>query len=75
MPLLDPNRTYTFREIGKLKVPTDELLVEYDYSLERTLIDLPQYQNQYWWSNNPIELELFQRVQFGSLGFCIVNTN
>jgi hypothetical protein len=46
MPLLEPNRTYTFSELGKLKAPTDELLAEYGYSLERTLIDLPQYQGE-----------------------------
>jgi len=46
MPLLDPNRTYTFSEVGKLKAPTDEVLAEYGYSLERTLIDLPQYQGE-----------------------------
>jgi hypothetical protein len=46
MPLLNPNRAYTFSEIGKLKAPTDELLAEYGYSLERTLIDLPQYQGE-----------------------------
>jgi hypothetical protein len=46
MPLLDPDRTYTFSEIGKLKAPTDEVLAEYGYSLERTLIDLPQYQGE-----------------------------
>jgi hypothetical protein len=46
MPLLDPNRPYTFSEIGKLKAPTDELLAEYGYSLERTLLDLPQYQGE-----------------------------
>ncbi len=46
MPLLNPNRTYTFSEIGKLKAPTDEVLAEYGYSLERTLIDLPQYQGE-----------------------------
>ncbi|HBB35163.1 MAG TPA: hypothetical protein DDZ80_30785 [Cyanobacteria bacterium UBA8803] len=46
MPLLDPNRTYTFSEIAKLKAPTDELLAEYGYALERTLIDLPQYQGE-----------------------------
>ena len=46
MPLLDPNRSYTFSEVGKLKAPTDELLAEYGYSLERTLIDLPQYQGE-----------------------------
>ncbi|NEN96754.1 MAG: hypothetical protein F6K50_14815, partial [Moorea sp. SIO3I7] len=44
MPLLDPNRSYTFSEIAKLKAPTDELLAEYGYSLERTLLDLRQYQ-------------------------------
>jgi hypothetical protein len=44
MPILDPNRSYTFSEISKLKAPTDEILAEYGYSLERTLVDLPQYQ-------------------------------
>jgi hypothetical protein len=43
MPLLDPSRTYTFSEIAKLRAPTDELLAEYGYCLERTLLDLPQY--------------------------------
>jgi hypothetical protein len=42
MPLLDPNRSYTFSEIAKLKAPADELLAEYSYSLERTLLNLPQ---------------------------------
>jgi hypothetical protein len=46
MPLLDPNRSYTFSEIGKLKAPTDELLAKYGYSLERTLLDLAQYQGR-----------------------------
>jgi hypothetical protein len=46
MPLLDSNRSYTFSEIAKLKAPTDELLAEYGYSLERTLLDLPQYQDE-----------------------------
>lgn len=46
MPLLNPNRSYTFSEIGKLKAPTDEVLAEYGYSLVRTLIDLPQYQGE-----------------------------
>lgn len=46
MPLLDPNRTYTFSEIGKLKAPTDDLLAEYGYSLERIFFDLPQYQGE-----------------------------
>ncbi len=36
MPLLDPNRPYTFSEIAKLKALTDKLLAEYGYSLERT---------------------------------------
>jgi hypothetical protein len=40
MPLLDPDRPYTFSEIAKLKAPTDELLAEYGYSLERTILDL-----------------------------------
>ncbi len=40
MPFLDPDRPYTFSEIAKLKAPTDELLAEYGYSLERTILDL-----------------------------------
>ncbi len=46
MALLDPNRAYTFSEIAKLKAPTDDLLAEYGYSLERTLLGLPQYRGQ-----------------------------
>jgi hypothetical protein len=46
MSFLTPDRAYTFSEIGKLKVPTDELLAEYGYTLERTLLDLPQYQGE-----------------------------
>lgn len=46
MALLNPNRAYTFSEIAKLKAPTDDLLVEYGYALERSLIGLPQYQEQ-----------------------------
>lgn len=46
MPLIDPNRSYTFSEIAKLKTPTDEILAEYGYSLERTLLNLRQYQGE-----------------------------
>lgn len=46
MSLLDLNRPYTFSEIAFLKAPTDELLAEYGYSLERTLLDLVQYQGE-----------------------------
>ncbi|MCP2730388.1 hypothetical protein [Limnofasciculus baicalensis] len=46
MPILDPNRSYIFSEISKLKAPTDEVLGEYGYSLERTLVDLPQYEGE-----------------------------
>lgn len=46
MPLLDFNHSYTFSEIAFLKAPTDELLAEYGYSLERTLLDLGQYQGE-----------------------------
>ncbi len=46
MPLLDPNRPYTFSEIAKLKAPADELVAEYGYSLERTLLNLPQEQGE-----------------------------
>jgi len=46
MSLLESDRPYTFSEIAKLRAPTDELLAEYGYSLERTLLDLPQYPGQ-----------------------------
>lgn len=46
MPLLDPSRAYTFSEISKLKAPTDDLLADYGYSLERVLFELPQYPNE-----------------------------
>jgi hypothetical protein len=46
MFILDPNRPYTFSEIAKLKAPTNELLAEYGYALERTLLDLPQHQGE-----------------------------
>ena len=46
MSLLTPNRTYTFSDIAKLRAPTDELLAEYGYGLERTLLDSPQYQGE-----------------------------
>lgn len=46
MSVIDPNLPYTFSEIAKLRVPTDEILAEYGYSLERTLLDLQQYQGE-----------------------------
>ncbi|NEO38417.1 MAG: hypothetical protein F6J90_19590 [Moorea sp. SIOASIH] len=46
MSLLDPNRSYSFSEIAKLKTPTDEILAEYGYSLERSLLNLRQYQGE-----------------------------
>jgi hypothetical protein len=46
MPFLEVDRSYTFSEIGKLRAPTDDLLAEYGYSLERTLLELPQYEGE-----------------------------
>jgi len=46
MALLDPNRAYTFSEIAKLKAPTDDLLAEYGYALQRAVLELPQYSGQ-----------------------------
>lgn len=42
-PLLDPNRSYTFRNYFELGFPVDELLREFGYSLSRVSLQLPQY--------------------------------
>jgi len=42
-PLLDPNRSYTFRNYFDLGFPVDELLAEFGYSLSRASLQLPQY--------------------------------
>lgn len=43
MPLLDPNRTYTFGEIFNLRADTEQLLTELGYGFERQRLHLPQY--------------------------------
>lgn len=45
-PLLDPNRSYTFRNYFDLGFPVDELLTEFGYSLSRAYLQLPQYHDE-----------------------------
>ena len=42
MPILEPNRPYTFRSYFELKIPTDEILAEFGYDLERGFFALPE---------------------------------
>jgi hypothetical protein len=44
MSLLEADRPYTFSEIAKLKAPTDEVLAELGYGLDRSVLPLPHYQ-------------------------------
>ena len=43
MSILDPDRAYTFSQVGKLNVTTDDLLSEYGYSFSRGLCHLPAH--------------------------------
>ncbi|MDB9525992.1 hypothetical protein PN498_08345 [Oscillatoria sp. CS-180] len=43
MELLKPDQTYTFSKFFDLKLPADELAMEFGYSLSRTKLNLPQY--------------------------------
>lgn len=45
-PLLDPNRSYTFRNYFDFGFPVDELLTEFGYSLSRAYLKLPQYHSE-----------------------------
>lgn len=42
MPLLNPDQSYTFSKIFELKVPADDLALEFGYTLRRTKLNLPQ---------------------------------
>ncbi|MEM9214739.1 MAG: hypothetical protein AAGD25_10370 [Cyanobacteria bacterium P01_F01_bin.150] len=42
MAILDAKKSYTFSQLGKLTVPTDELLAEFGYQFSRRHIELPQ---------------------------------
>lgn len=42
-PLLDPTRSYTFRNYFELGFPVDDLVAEFAYSFERKFLSLPQY--------------------------------
>ncbi|MEO1299470.1 MAG: hypothetical protein AAFW75_27580, partial [Cyanobacteria bacterium J06636_16] len=43
MRLLNPDQSYTFSKIFELKIPADELALEFGYTLSRTKLNLPQY--------------------------------
>ena len=42
-PLLDPNRSYTFKNYFELGFAVDDLVAEFGYSFERKFLELPQY--------------------------------
>ena len=46
MRILDPNSTYTFNKIFDLKIPADELASEFDYTLSKKKLALPQYPHE-----------------------------
>jgi hypothetical protein len=43
MKILDPNASYTFSKIFELKIPADELALEFGYTLSKKKLALPQY--------------------------------
>ena len=43
MTILDTNKSYTFSQLGKLNITSDDLLAEYGYSFSRNLIELETY--------------------------------
>jgi len=43
IPLLDPNRSYTFSNYFELGFAVDDLVAEFGYSFERKFLKLPQY--------------------------------
>ncbi|MDJ1180259.1 hypothetical protein PJF56_15450 [Roseofilum sp. BLCC_M91] len=43
MKILDPNQSYTFSPIFDLNIDPQDLAEEFGYSLERSLLHLPQY--------------------------------
>ncbi|NEU72250.1 hypothetical protein PI95_006595 [Hassallia byssoidea VB512170] len=43
LPLLDPNRSYTFSNYFELGFAVDDLVAEFGYSFERKFLNLPQY--------------------------------
>lgn len=44
--LLNLNQAYTFSKIFELKIEPDDLVTEFGYTLERTRLNLPQYQGE-----------------------------
>ncbi|HTL90620.1 MAG TPA: hypothetical protein VL134_14560 [Leptolyngbya sp.] len=60
MPLLEPNRPYTFRSYFDLNIPTDEILAEFGYDFDRGFFAFPQ---------SIAPLRRVQEVQQGILDF------
>lgn len=46
MPLLDPHQSYTFSKFFELKIAPKDLAKEFGYNLDRTWLNLPQYQEE-----------------------------
>jgi hypothetical protein len=46
MNILTPQQPYTFSKIFDLKIEADELVAEFDYTLQRTALNLPQYSGE-----------------------------
>ena len=46
MSILDPEQSYTFSQLGKLTVPTDDLLAEFGYRFSRRHIELPHAKDE-----------------------------
>lgn len=67
MSILQPDQSYTFSQIGKLVVTTDDLLAEYGYGFSREQIDLPQWQGAL-----PPVATTQQRIQMSSIQFIAV---
>jgi hypothetical protein len=44
--ILDPNQAYTFSKIFDLKIPADDLAGEFGYTLNRSVLNLPQHQGE-----------------------------
>ena len=44
--LLNPNQSYTFSKIFELRIEPDDLATDFGYTLERTRLNLPQYQGE-----------------------------
>ena len=46
MKVLEAGGSYTFSKIFELKIPADEIAEEFDYTLSKKKLELPQYPNE-----------------------------